>query len=402
VRLRTLLLAALCLTACRTGRSTDRELAARALEAEAGVFRFPHESPAHGKLGCVDCHAEAFRRPPDPFCGLCHAAVDPTDPAGTRPAPYPPTRGRRARASRFGHALHLDKARLDRAVGFHVACADCHARAPGAADPARPGHTACGRCHAGDKKTVPRPHMTQCLGCHAPRPQDPSRLRQLIRGDLRFRHDRHDAERAGKEIACTTCHVGVARAGEHVDLSALARPKTGACVDCHDDERRAPPEVRMARCETCHERSASLFTSTLAMPRSHLPPRDRPEDHTLAFRTDHSALAEREAPRCARCHTGMSGSGRDNCDECHMSTRPRDHLVSWAELDHGPEAATSSDRCAVCHGGEFCTTCHAREPRSHFPLDLWALQHGRLAGHDTRACLACHDYGRFCAGCHTP
>jgi len=63
-------------------------------------------------------------------------------------------------------------------------------------------------------------------------------------------------------------------------------------VTCHDDGQRVPNELRMRICETCHTERAQTLTSLA--PRNHLPLTERPLDHTLAFRRDHTEVAERE------------------------------------------------------------------------------------------------------------
>lgn len=155
----------------------------------------------------------------------------------------------------------------------------------------------------------------------------------------------------------------------------------------------------MRVCETCHrEKRGSLLAIA---PRSHLPGTERPIDHTLAFRTDHGTAA-RDAARCATCHTVMSGSPRDACDECHRVTPPLDHRLSWRELDHGIEAAAASERCALCHTADSCEACHREAPRSHLPLLMFRTEHGPAARINVRSCLTCHDPRRDCeaAGCH--
>ena len=413
-------LAIVLVAACRRGGTTET------IAAESGpqAFRFPHQAEPHEKLECVvchpakdvaagtparpgrddhapcdgaACHAKEFQKTPDRLCTLCHAAVG-ISPGTTRPAPYPPEIGPRERPAEFSHARHLDKGRMDRAVGFHVACVDCHDRPQEAADPPLPRHAACGRCHGLPRG--PAPKMTACKGCHEDGTPSPPRARQVIRDDLTFAHDRHAVDRAGAAISCTTCHRDVARQAATVQFSV---PKTTTCAECHDDERRAPDAVRMSRCQTCHQRSRGAFSGTV-VPRSHLAAGARPDDHTIAFRTDHAAEAEREAARCARCHSAMSGSPQDNCDECHQASPPRDHVITWRELDHGPEAITSTDRCSVCHGGEFCVSCHSRPPRSHYPLDYFRTSgHLNTGLYDTRSCFACHDLQRdgcTVGGCH--
>jgi hypothetical protein len=88
--------------------------------------------------------------------------------------------------------------------------------------------------------------------------------------------------------------------------------------------------------------------------------------------------------------------------------RPSDHVPAWAELMHGSEAAADAQRCATCHQGDLCTTCHARRPRSHEPRIAWAAPGDRSPGHafsarqNLRACLTCHSFVEECAtsGCH--
>ncbi len=400
-------------------RGPQIQNAAPIAETEEG--RFPHTQ--HAKEPCVSCHSlsavlagrlarpgsrdhapcdrdqchrKDFLRPPGKLCAVCHAKVDPTKPGSSVPAPYPPEHGPRTLASRFSHSAHLDYGAMEKQVGFHVSCTDCHIF--DASDVLkRPGHAVCERCHAPGAAPPGSPTLRECEKCHSPRARKPSRLRRLIVGDLRFRHAMHRRDRTGKPIRCTECHKETAESDEP---GAQPPPDTRSCVQCHDDVERTPSNRRMRVCETCHSSLVSGF-SRIA-PRSHLPAPDRPADHTLAFRRDHSADAEQDSDRCARCHTFMSGSKRNTCDQCHQVMRPQDHVVTWHEYEHGPAAATRADRCATCHPGEFCTTCHSRRPRSHFPIyEFTRGGHGALAAYDMRACMTCHvmERDRFEGGC---
>lgn len=384
--------------------------------------RFPHIT--HRKLGvpCTDCHPMSakisrpgaadhapcdrgrchraeFLAKPGAFCEVCHTEVDPRRPDSSPLRPYPRRHGTRRLASAMSHAVHLDKAKMDDAVGFHVDCRDCHTvdESPRAT---LPGHAACARCHAPEAATANMPAMSACGLCHRLRADRPRRARDVIVGDLKFDHRTHLSDREGKLISCRTCHKTaeqVTRTGGHEP------PRAAACVSCHDDTNRVPPEKRMRMCQTCHAtRSAGL--SALA-PRSHLTALARPPDHTLAFRRDHEKEASTDSARCAACHSFMSGSPRDACDDCHQVMRPRDHVVTWREYDHGPAAVADSDRCQTCHQAEMCTSCHSQPPRSHFPVSQFGMgqRHGFLAQFNMRSCLACHSPPRDCtgAGCHT-
>ena len=177
-------------------------------------------------------------------------------------------------------------------------------------------------------------------------------------------------------------------------------PTVSDCVGCHDDTARVPAGKRMRICETCHTSKTSSLSAIA--PRNHLPPTERPADHTLAFRFDHAAAAGRGAARCAGCHTQMSGAPTATCDECHQVMRPRDHNAVWTEFDHGARAATDRDRCATCHGVDYCVACHAQRPRSHLPAGSFGgAGHAEPARRNPRACVTCHDPVDACVGCHT-
>jgi hypothetical protein len=283
---------------------------------------------------------------------------------------------------------------MEARVGFHVNCKDCHVRDN---DKVRPDHAACTRCHAAEAKlqvaSPKAPRMEDCAGCHRGKPRLRARPR-LIHDDLHFDHKSHRTDRKGVAIRCEECHARSGRSTKYDDHEA---PRIESCVGCHDDSDRTPNDKRMRICEACHRERVSTIT-TLA-PRNHLPATERPIDHTLAFRRDHANAAERDAARCARCHTQMSGNPRQACNECHITMLPLDHRITWRELDHGPEAVASRDRCATCHVVEFCTACHAQRPRSHGFPGSFDREHGRLARVNMRPCLTCH-VESFCAKCH--
>ncbi len=371
-------------TACTDCHPIDRVL--------AGVAARPGTDD-HAPCDRARCHQQAFEGPPGRLCEICHDRV--AVGGETRPAEFPPRTGRRALAAEFSHAEHLDYAAMERAVGFHVSCGDCHQTPSGSLTP--PSHSVCGRCHSPEAAPENAPRLDQCGQCHKERANAPTRARRLIVGDLRFSHDNHQVDRRGASIRCTTCHARTAlvtRTGEHEP------PLTRECVGCHDNPSRTPETLAMRECETCHAEKASTIGAL--PPRSHLPATERPADHTLAFRADHSRDVERDGARCAKCHTFLSGSDRAICDDCHQVMEPRSHTVTWREYDHGPEAAVRSDGCAVCHGGDYCTACHQVVPRSHFPL----LEFGQAGGHSIQAklnprpCVACHSIETFCRRCH--
>jgi hypothetical protein len=376
---------------------------------------------AHNACDAGGCHRRQFVEPPGTdqrFCKTCHIQVS-IAPLAAPMLPTPRIAAVRAMPSLFSHAQHMNQPAMDQAVGFHVSCADCHGsgapiRGEGAnarsgpqdgasrlvsgAEPAEPAqHSVCARCHAPEVKLGKITSMQQCVGCHQPNQVSWRHSKSLITKDLRFGHDDHLRDRSGAAIECRACHLTTIDANVN---GGLAPPALSACVGCHDDSDRVGEIHRMSQCETCH---ATLQASLLAIaPRNHLPDAEQPPDHTIAFRTDHVEAAA-DAPRCARCHREVSPStgASSSCQQCHQFMKPRDHRVTWRELDHGAESSAAPSRCAVCHTANYCTSCHQQTPRSHAGGN-YRDNHAATARVNVRACITCHQVSRDCtgSGCH--
>lgn len=360
-----------------------------AAQVAAGVVELPGADD-HAPCDRGQCHQEAFTAPPGDLCRICHLVVDVTGAASPEMTPYPRTGGWQVMPARFSHQLHLDLPRIEAAVGFHVACRDCHAREAADATTAA-GHAECARCHAVEAGLPRAPTMADCTGCHQVDARAIRRDRRLIAGDLHFDHRNHRADARGAPIRCATCHGETEAATGRDDHPP---PRIASCVACHDDSARVPSSMRMRACQTCHA-TLSETIGKLA-PRSHLPATERPIDHTLAFRRDHGEDAARDPGRCANCHTQMSGNPRAACDECHQTMRPADHNVLFRDSDHGTAASTDPERCATCHVVDYCVACHSQRPRSH--LFDWERSHGMRARFNARACFVCHDPGPASSG----
>ncbi|MDB4958042.1 MAG: hypothetical protein JWO36_5611 [Myxococcales bacterium] len=346
-------------------------------------------SDDHKPCDLGNCHQKAFLAAPSSLCKVCHVEIK-TAPLAAPLRPYPIEDPWQAEPPRFSHQLHLDSLRMEARVGFHVACVDCHVRD---GKLARPDHATCARCHAPEAKLPGALNMNDCAGCHDRGVRQRTRAR-LIRDDLKFDHGVHRADGKGIPIRCEQCHAQSTAATSVADHPP---PRIETCVSCHDDSNRTPNSHRMRVCGGCHTNRTNNLT-TIA-PRNHLAATERPLDHTLAFRRDHIGPAERDAARCATCHTQMSGNPRDACDECHQTMLPGDHRITWRELDHGPEAAADQTRCARCHVVEFCTACHSQRPRSHGAGGTFISDHGPLARFNVRSCVTCHAEN-FCLTCH--
>jgi hypothetical protein len=339
------------------------------------------------------CHADEFYKPPGAFCQNCHTEVNPRQKGATKMQPYPERGFRRVLASEFSHRTHLDNAKMDSAVGFHVDCADCHGRDKTSKDPVLPGHAECARCHAEKDSARKAANMGDCANCHPKRDIDLVRGRLFIKQDLIFAHSDHVTDQGGSPIRCDTCHSDIPASRSAADVSVPAMQR---CATCHEDSQKTPDRVRIARCDVCHSNIDSG-----SPPENHLVGKELPESHTIEFRQNHGEQARSKEANCRFCHEGLTDSTRDNCYQCHQIMRPRDHNLGWREDSHGREAAADSDRCQQCHTADYCTACHSIPPRSHQPFAEFRLGgHAQPARFDLRSCMACHTFERTCSSCH--
>jgi len=358
------------------------------------------ESPrpgANGHSPCDDCHRDEFYKPPGKFCRNCHTDIDPKVQGATKMQPYPERGFVQVLAPAFSHRQHLDKAGLDQQLGFHVGCADCHARDDKSRDPMQPGHAECARCHekeASVKKALP---MQNCRGCHPKRDVELVRGRRFITGDLVFAHSTHEKNADGSAIGCDSCHAEVR---DSTSSDQVVVPAMVACAECHEDASKTPDRVRIAKCDVCHQSMGPDAISNA--PANHMiGSGELPEDHTIEFRQNHGEQAANPNNRCSFCHDTITGSARDNCFACHQVMRPRSHTISWREDSHGREAVSDRDACATCHDAEYCTACHSIPPRSHQPFaEFRAAGHAQEARFDLRSCFACHTFEDSCSDCH--
>ena len=144
------------------------------------------------------CHRKEFLSPPGDLCRVCHEWIT-VAPLATKLRPYPSEDLWQSLPPVFSHRRHMDAAGMEDKVGFHVACADCHVRDGGRVTP---GHAACARCHAAEVALEKAPPMEDCGGCHRAGMR-PRKRQRLIRGDLKFSHERHVTDRKNKVIGNT-------------------------------------------------------------------------------------------------------------------------------------------------------------------------------------------------------
>ncbi len=390
---------------------------------------------------CDGCHVQKYYEEPGEFCAVCHEGVDPLF-AGKSPTfDYPRRQVAAQLVSSFNHRVHLEGKRVKKEGGGALGCEDCHAVPDGASAYATfPKHKNCVQCHGG----AVSPRLDDCGGCHSR--NGPGRERAFIKNDIRFTHGKHSKDKNGEAIPCKTCHYAVPKSSSQADLNL---PLMADCAKCHEDSKKTPDRVRISNCGLCH----TTDVKSRALPGSHTasiePAREdleailaalneldpivdgglafdltmpaaatadisgivpsgkditkgqKPENHTVFFRINHEQAASSKDAKCGYCHTGLSGSPRDSCKDCHSTWKPRNHSIRWKSSEHGRQAAANQQRCATCHEVDFCTSCHSVPPPNHSPLGVFRYRHGRVARFNVRACVTCHTFETTCIECHT-
>ncbi len=249
--------------------------------------------------------------------------------------------------------------------------------------------------------------LAACAGLLGIKPRDPQHP---------FEHRAHSI----KGIACVSCHVGIAKAGEE---GPLHLPGKDVCVSCHTK----PHDTRS--CEGCHGQSHVREEDRLA--REHL--RFAHDRHVPRLGGQcvpcHAAAGEVDQPtmrppmaQCFGCHAHKDQWAVRDCESCHVDlprelARPSSHIVHEGNFvrEHGVRAASSRDLCATCHSEASCAQCHGMTTAAlPWKLELGRGESGMIGLHragfrsrhaeESRAnpglCTTCHSESRFCSECH--
>ena len=288
-----------------------------------------------------------------------------------RSSPYPARRHLARRAVAVLARAPTWTRRIERAVGFHVTCADCHVKRRQARAPRSRDLRALSRAPRQARRRRAR-WATAPAATPATRS---AHARRLIRGDLRFDHDRHRTDRRGtadplrampridalRDRCLQITPRRRSRAASAATTTPTARPTTSGCacaVPATPAARRRSRRSR--RVITCRRPSTRSITRSRFAAITPMPP------------TRQRALRA--------CHTQMSGNAADACDECHQTMRPADHRITLRELDHGTEAAADRKRCARCHVDRLLHRLpRAAAALARLPGHVRRLDHGRLA-----------------------
>ncbi len=229
-----------------------------------------------------------------------------------------------------------------------------------------------------------------CLTCH-----DMLTRNVSASGDIIIDHQVHEE----KEIACVTCHDGVAHgkvsekrvtyksdyakwngmlAKRFMEDTKYTRPQMETCMNCH--ELRGAPLT----CETCH--NSSML----------------PEEHkTSQFITkEHMQQAKEDILYCDTCH---SYTTNQQVESLKGSSKA---YVSYLSGEKSMEVNVSVEEYAKTN--DYCKNCHGERPDSH-NSNHFLKNHGIAASKDQNTCLTCHDHrvnsdspvtNVSCASCH--
>jgi predicted CXXCH cytochrome family protein len=257
-------------------------------------------------------------------------------------------------------------------VGTFMLRADRTERFPHAAHARMFPH--CAGCHEGVETgdaAAYYPSAQLCVNCHdgtvAARVEWDAPREYLT--NLVFEHTRHDAamvQRDGQALECEQCHTPAG--GQRMTIQ---RANPEVCLSCHAHEARN--HFVDANCQTCH---TSFVESDL--PPARLAALPVPADHQVPgfLLEGHGLDAVAGTQKCAVCHT------RERCTSCH---------VNAADV---PQIAALP--AAPAHWTLPMYAAHYPVPPSHFTR-AWVEQHGDAASR--QQCASCHTR-EDCTACH--
>lgn len=234
----------------------------------------------------------------------------------------------------------------------------------------------CGGCHegveTGDRSAYfPSPQM--CVNCHD------GVTEALVEWDgprehltnLVFEHTHHAGEvlrHDGEVLACEQCHTPAG-----AERMVIQRANPDVCLSCH--AHQAQDHFVDANCQTCH---VPFVESD--WPPARLAALPVPADHQVPgfVLEGHGTQAMANTQKCAVCHT------RDRCTSCHVDAAD---VPQIAAIPPAPQGWALPQYAA-----------HYPVPPSHLTRD-WIAQHGDAASR--QQCATCHTRDD-CVACHVP
>ncbi len=210
-------------------------------------------------------------------------------------------------------------------------------------------------------------------------------------------------------ITCEECHLGAS-------LGQMIGIKIGALKEIGIHNLRKPTAAEVPR--TAH-------VSDAVCRKCHEPPTG--ELHYHANRMTHQAHLDR-GMHCTECHANVVHGGRagyintppmsgcftchdgekapNQCSLCHLKLgeiKPAVYNPAWVDAHRANLKEGGQDSCRVCHGDQFCKSCHQTVPPH--PGD-WLQTHEATTKEQLTNCATCHvpregeEMARFCIDCH--
>jgi nitrate/TMAO reductase-like tetraheme cytochrome c subunit len=242
--------------------------------------------------------------------------------------------------------------------------------------------------HSYDNKPHAMISNESCMreGCH--KDMDHSKEVLLFRDKIRFRHDRHLAERPrGRVLNCVSCH-GQTVQGQHISVTETT------CLTCHFYGRGKEP-VAAGQCLTCHNMPEKTVTF-------------------MGQAFNHGEfLKDKQGVKCVYCHSQVTqGDGAispTRCRSCHLheladvGDPDKFHLVHVSkghfdclqchdEIKHGvrpmEQQLLATGDCETCHEGQR----HSLQEKIYAGTALTSLE---------TSPDAMYKAGVACGGCHT-
>lgn len=231
-----------------------------------------------------------------------------------------------------------------------------------------------------------------------------------------FEHRAH----VTKGIQCTSCHAGIASAG---DTGPLHLPDSKSCsaAGCHEK----PHDT--ATCSNCHGLAETRLAAAEARDALHFDHAEhltRTKGDCVRCHVDVKEGAEHLRPSmgtCLGCHNHSDEMVVRKCDGCHVDLekegiKPEEAWVHGPDFlkEHGVRSATNGELCQGCHAEKFCSGCHAGKVAPMTPAKLAfddpfapsMHRAGFMARHSDEArgapglCTTCHSPST-CQDCHS-
>jgi len=270
-----------------------------------------------------------------------------------------------------------------------------------------PSAVDCRLCHRSGSPTKEKPSLLECQRTMSRWARSTAQSPQTITlgtgkekyGRVKFSHKAH-SEMSEMGGSCYQCH--------HYDHGGQIQK----CGNCHSASRArsdlGTPDLKGALHQLClgchrtwgHSADCAVCHGNKVLPKPEVPKK-------VEFRTaynrgsivtfTHGDHVRKFGLKCASCHQGQS------CESCHDSEKDG-APPQGAVKDSDPMQAAHLG-CFSCHAKDTCSSCHAGRPMDTFNHEKstgWKLNRF----HDALACQRCHSGGKFvklnsdCQQCH--